>query len=101
MPLINSGAITPGAPFPQALYGPGGVLVVVPTAADAAAAVQAGFSSSPDPAYDWGSLTAPSGATGSAQFGPGPDPQRLIPSYPQFNYIFVGVANHPANYGTW
>jgi hypothetical protein len=58
LPLINNPALTvvpSGSTLPRAMYGPSGsgLVVVVPTAADQAAALQAGFSTNPDPAYDY------------------------------------------------
>lgn len=57
MPLLNDPegtVVTPGSAFPRMLYGPNGLIVVVPTAADEAAAIQAGFSENPDPTIDYG-----------------------------------------------
>ena len=50
----------PGSAFPLVMYGPagqpsgpGGLVIVVPTAADESAAIAAGFSTTPEPGLDY------------------------------------------------
>lgn len=86
MPLITppAGQIAPGAPFPQMLYNPTGMVVMVWTAADLAAAQLVGFGSAPVLGFDYA----------MAQQAPSV-------SFPTFNYSYVGKARHPWNWGDY
>ena len=84
MPLIDPPTGQQGGQFPQMLYGPDGTVVTVGTAADAAAALQAGFATAPFSGFDYANV-------------------RQAPqiSYPTFNYSHVGVAQLPWDWGQY